>query len=245
VQAPAAALLVAAAVLPGARGPLLALAVGVVAVAALDPRRIVRLILPAVALGLVLGVLAAERAGSTYYLGLGIPGLEGAPPTGVDFRGDRLPADLLGEKPISTASIRGEVLREAVSEIPDALVLGHGVGELRDNSAETQRLIDLGRLTEEDTLTHPHNALVESAYSLGLVGLALFLAAIAGGGIALARLVSAGRRRPETLLAAGLAAAAAVNSSLSGELGMDAYIWIALALPVALYASRAATASSR
>ena len=36
----------------------------------------------------------------------------------------------------------------------------------------------------------------------------------------------------------GIGAVAAAGASLSGELGMDAYVWIALAIPIALYASR-------
>ena len=240
------ALLVAATVLPGARGPLLALGLGVAIVTAVSFRRLPRLLLPAVAIGFVLGLLAAERAGSTYHLGFGIPGIEREQPTGVDYTGERLPPAVLGLDPISSTDIRRALMGDALRAIPDAPLLGHGVGMLRDTSEDTRRMLEAGRITEAETLTHPHNVLIESAYSLGLPGLGLFVALVISAAIALAWLIRACRHCPDTLLAAGFGAAAAVNSSVSGELGMDAYVWVALVLPVALYmARREATASSK
>jgi O-antigen ligase len=230
--------LVAAAVLPGARGPLLALAVGALTIWLVARRDVLRLA-SAVAVGALVGLVAAEIAGSTYYLGVDVPGIDAPAPTGPGFTGSRLPPRLLEGEPISSTDTRRELLRDALRAIPDRPLLGHGVGMLRADSEDMRRLVAEGRIDEEDTLTHPHSALVEAAYSLGLPGLALLLALVVTAAISLVRLVTGrARREPATLLAAGIATSVAVTANLSGELGMDAWLWVALALPIALGAAR-------
>lgn len=246
LQGTAVALLVATSILPAGRGPLVALAVAL-AVAVLVAPRLLRITATAVAAGGVVGVLATGYAGSSYYLRIDVPVFDdAAPPTGPDFTGERPSQTPDEQEPISSAGIRRYLLEKAIRAVPDAPLLGHGVGSLEDDSPDTLRMVSAGRLDPDRTRTHPHNVLVEAAYSLGLLGLVPLLVCVGAAAVALVR---AGRRARDslgTLFAAGFAAAAAVNSSLSGELGMDAYVWVALALPVALYlARREATVSSR
>lgn len=243
-QACVVAALVAAAIVPGSRGPLLALALGVAAIAALAFRR-VWVLLPAVAAGAVLGVVAAEIVGTTNHLSIDVPGIDAPPITSGDVNGPPLAPEMLPEDPISSTDIRRDLLLDALRAIPDQLLLGHGVGMLRADSEGIRRMVEAGSLDEEDTLTYPHNVVLEAAYSLGLPGLALLLALIATSAAALVRLVRGDRARHATLLASALAAAVAVTSNLSGALGMDAWLWVALALPIALHAARRDTGRMR
>jgi O-antigen ligase len=233
----AVAALVATAIIPGSRGPLLALGVAVAVLAALAFRRVGTL-LPAVAAGVVLGLVGAELAGSTYYLGVDVPGIAAPAPTGASFSGERLPENVLEQEPISSTDIRSDLLLDAIRAVPDRPLTGHGVGMLRADSEGIRRMVRAGRIDEEDTLTHPHNALVEAAYSLGLPGLLLLLTLVVTSALALLRLMRDGRERQPTLLAVGVAAAVAISANLSGELGTDAWLWVALALPVALSVPR-------
>jgi hypothetical protein len=81
--------------------------------------------------------------------------------------------------------------------------------------------------------------LIESVYSLGILGLVLFLAVSLLAVFALAAIVRRGALRFGSLLALGFAAFTAVNVMVSGEIGSDASLWVAMALPVALYADDA------
>ena len=235
-QAGAAVLLVATAVVPGGRGPLLALAVGVSVLALLQGRNAWRLVLPAV-VGLAVGLVAAEHAGTTSYLGVDVPLLDAPAPTGADFTGEVPAPGTLSQEPISSARIRRALLTDAVEAVPERPLAGHGVGMLRDDSEDTRRMVEAGRIDPGDTLTHPHSVVVESAYSLGLPGLVLLLTAVGAALLALLRTIRTAARAPPTLLAAAFFAASAVTANLSGELGMDAYVWVAVALPVVVYAA--------
>ena len=118
------------------------------------------------------------------------------------------------------------------------------MGTLVDDSPDTLRMVRAGRI-EGGVTTHPHNVLVESLYSLGIIGLGLFVTFVGASLAALVRLLRRGRERFLVRFALVFAAVAAVDSSISGELGSDAYLWVALALPVVLYADEVRATASR
>jgi hypothetical protein len=204
------ALLSAATVLPGSRGPVLALVFGVLA-AALARRSLLDVAsLACVALGLACGSVAASEIGSLGYL----TSHEG-PEQG---------------RVISTLSIRRQWIEDAVRDAPKRPVFGHGVGMFEDNTPEA-RLMGV-----EGQRTYPHNSLVEAAYSLGALGLVAYVAFV---GSAAAAAIAVGRRRPRgdpaVALVLGLGAFALAQTSLSGEIAEDAVLWTAAALAVVLY----------
>ena len=245
-QVAAAVVLIAVTVIPGSRGALLALVAGAIALATVSWRRSWRVLVAAVVLGLALGSFGSAVSGSDYYYSVDIPwleGLVGPPESGVDFTGEETEA-VSGQDPISTLSIRRHLLSKALRESADSPIVGNGVGTLVDDSPDTLRMVRAGRL-EGGVTTHPHNVLVESLYSLGVIGLGLFLTLVGASLVALARLLRAGRERFVVRFTLAFAAVAAINSSISGEIGSDAYLWVALALPVVLYADEVRTASSR
>jgi O-antigen ligase len=235
-QAGGVALLVALSILPASRGALAALLVGVVALAVALGKRMLPLLLPAVLIGVALGAAGTTVVGADYYYSIGIPGLEGrigAPLDGEDFTGEKIPE--ASGPPISSLAIRRYLWEKALRDSVERPVFGHGVGMLVDDSPETQRMVRAGRV-EAGVRTYPHNVLIESMYSLGVIGLVLFVALVVLSSVAIVRLLQRGRDRFAALFALGVAAFAAVNSMISGEIGSDASIWIALALPVALSA---------
>lgn len=235
--------LVVASILPAGRGPLVALAVALVAMVLFVPR-LLPVVAAVAAAGLVVGLLAAGYAGSSYYLGVDVPLVDdSAPPTGPDFTGER-PSPTIGQEPISSASIRRYLLSKAIRAFPDAPILGHGIGSLEDDSPETRRMVAAGSMDPGETRTYPHNVLVEAAYSLGLVGLVPFLLVVGAAVVALFRGVRMARDALASLVVVGFVVVAAVGASLSGEIGMDAYVWVALALPLALYLARREAAAS-
>ncbi len=237
LQTAAAVVLIAVTVIPGSRGALLALLAGCIALAVVAWRRSWSVLVPAVVLGLALGTFGSAVSGSDYYYSVDIPGLQGRldpPASGVDFTGEETEA-APGQVPISTLAIRRHLLTKALRESAESPVVGNGVGMLVDDSPDTLRMVRAGRL-ESGVTTHPHNVLVESLYSLGVIGLGLFLTVVGASGLALVRLVRRGAHLLTVRFALAFAAVAAVNSSISGEIGSDAYLWVALALPVALYA---------
>lgn len=245
------ALLIALTILPASRGALLALVAGVVAVAAILRERLWPILLPAVVMGFILGALGSFSIGSDYYYTADVPGVTGVtghtgpPEDGVDFTGEAIaPGSLDGQQPISSLAIRRYLVTKALKKTPDHPIFGHGVGMLVDDSPDTLRMVRAGRL-QQGTRTHPHNVLVESLYSLGALGFGLFVTLLIASAVALIRVLKGGKERFVALLALALAAVSAVNASVSGEIGSDAYLWIALALPVALYADEAPVTSSR
>jgi O-antigen ligase len=220
----AVAVLCASTVLPGSRGPVVALCVAVVVAVAFLRRRTWLLLGPAIVAGLALGYGGSRLVGSSDYLTSSLPGASGL--GGSESSG----------APISTMHIRREWWTSAVEAIPGAPIVGHGVAMLVDNTPEAKRMGVAGERT------YPHNSPLESLYSLGLLGALPYLALLAAG---IAALVLLGRRPagPPLVFAAGLYAFAFVSSNLSGEIGADAPLWAAGALAVGLYAE--ATAASR
>jgi O-antigen ligase len=230
-RAVAVAVLCASAVLPGSRGPVIALCVAVVVAAAFLRRRAWLLLGPAIVAGLVLGYGGTRLVGSSTYLTSSIPGASGL--GGSESESGKTSVQ---QPPISTMHIRREWWTSAVEAIPSAPIVGHGVAMFVDNTPEAKRMGVAGERT------YPHNSPLESLYSLGLLGALPYLALLAAG---IAALVLLGRRPagPPLVFAAGLYAFAFVSSNLSGEIGADAPLWAAGALAVALYAEP--TAASR
>jgi hypothetical protein len=215
----------------------LALFVGYVALAVLRRRDWLVLTVTLV-LGLAAGTFGSAVSGSDFYYSVDVPWLEGRigpPGAGADFTGERPDPASLNQEPISTFAIRRYLISKALHESLDSPILGNGVGMLVDDSPDTLRMIRAERIAA-GVKTHPHNALVESLYSLGIFGLAMFTALVALSGFALVRVL---RRNPGSIavrFAAAFAAVAVVNSNLSGEIGSDADLWIVMALSIALYA---------
>jgi O-antigen ligase len=209
------AVLSAATVLPGSRGPVLALVLGVLATALVRRSLLDVASLACVALGLVCGSVAASHLGSFDYLTSNeLTTNEGA-----------------GEgRVISTLSIRRQWTEDALRATPERPIFGHGVGMFEDNTPEA-RLMGV-----EGQRTYPHNSLVEAAYSLGALGLVAYVAFV---GSAAAAAVAVSRRRPRgdqaVALMLGLGAFALAQTSISGEIGEDAVLWTAAALAVVLY----------
>jgi O-antigen ligase len=244
LQTAATAALVAATVVPAGRGPLVGLVLALFVIA-IVVRRLLPIVVVAAVVGLFVGVLVGGAVGSSSYLRADVPGVPGGSEGPSQGSADS-PAATPAVSPISSAAIREYLLRKSLRAVPKAPVLGHGIGSLIDDSPEAQRMIAAGSLDVRDTRTYPHNIVVEAAYSLGLLGLVPLLVCIGAAGIALVRSTLGASGASSTVLVLGVCAVASVGSSLSGELGMDAYVWIALALPVALYAGRGeATASAR
>jgi hypothetical protein len=214
------ALLVAGAVLPGSRGPILALVLGLVVLAYLGSRNLWRLALPAAAVGLALGAAGTTVVGSSYYLTYSLPG--GSSGASGPVSGEEGP-------PISTLSIRREWWTAAAKALPDDPIVGHGVAMFVDDTPEAHRMKIAGQRT------YPHNSPLEAAYSLGLLGALPYAVWLGAGLVAVILLVR--RRRPgPVLLVAPLWAFAFVSATFSGEIGADASLWAAGALAAALYA---------
>jgi O-antigen ligase len=238
-QAGGIALLVALSVMPASRGALIALILAVITLCVALRKRMLPLLLPAVLVGFALGAAGSTVVGADYYYSIDIPGLEGrvdAPSEGEDFTGESAPAS--EGTPISSFGIRRYLWEKAIRDSAERPFFGHGVGMLVDDSPDTLRMVRAGR-TEAGVKTYPHNVLIESLYSLGALGLVLFVGLSLLSVAALVRLLQRGPQRFSSLLALGFAAFTAANSMISGEIGSDAALWIALALPVALRADDA------
>jgi O-antigen ligase len=203
--------LCAGAVLPGSRGPVLALVVGVGVAAVLwlarRPKRLAGVV-AALVLGLGLGYAGTRLIGSAAYLTAG---------TGTS-----------ASVPYSTVNIRREWWGDAVRGIPDAPVFGHGVAMLVDDTPEAQRMGVAGQRT------YPHNSPLESLYSLGVVGAIPYFVLLVSAIAALVLLVR--RRARVSTFAAALYGFSFAAANVSGEIGADAALWVAGALAVALYA---------
>lgn len=213
LRAPLVTLLVAASVLPGSRGPIVAIVLGLVATILLLPRRSWLLLGPAALVGLIVGFAGASHIGSGAYISTAISDSATGP---------------------STMHIRREWWTSAVEAIPDDPIVGHGVGMFVDNTPEAHRMGVAGERT------YPHNSPIESLYSLGLLGAIPYAVFIATAFVALIALVRRRARTPAIVLAAGLWTFAFANANISGEIGADAVLWAAGALAVALYAETAA-----
>jgi hypothetical protein len=235
-QAGGVALLIALSVVPASRGSVMALVVALTTLALVLRRRLFPLLLPAVVVGFALGAAGASVVGADYYYSIDVPGLEGRvhpPSENEDFTGERTPT--LEGAPVSSLGIRRYLWSKALRDSLDRPILGHGVGMLVDDSPDTLRMVRAGR-AEAGVRTYPHNVLIESVYSLGILGLGLFLAVSLLAVVSLAAIMRRGALRFGSLLALGFAVFTAVNVMVSGEIGSDASLWVAMALPVALYA---------
>jgi hypothetical protein len=227
-------LLVAAAVLPGSRGPIVAIVLGLVATLLLIPRRAWLLLAPAIAVGLVLGFIGASHVGSGEYLSSTVSGAFGSgagpgpisTPPGPGAVGDP-------QGPISTLHIRREWWTTAIKAIPDDPIVGHGVAMFVDDTPEAHRMGVAGERT------YLHNSPLESLYSLGLLGAIPYALFILSALVALVVLVRQGARSIAVVLGVGLWVFAFANANVSGEIGADAVLWASGALAVGLYAETA------
>jgi O-antigen ligase len=214
-----ASLLVAAAAVPGSRGPLVALVLGALALVLVQAWRRTALGVGALVLGLGLGFFAASHIGSFGYL------------TSTDpFEVSTRPKGEAEDLEISTLSIRRQWLEDAIRDTPDRPLFGHGVGMQVDDTPEAARMGVSGQHT------YPHNTLVEAAYSLGAIGLIAYLVFVGSALLALVSVVRRGTRDPVVAFALAIGAFAFVNTNVSGEIGEDALLWTAAAIAVALYA---------
>jgi hypothetical protein len=214
IQLAVCVVLAAGTALPHARGPVLTLGLAIVFVAALRASRNSLAALAAVAAGIALGLVAAQKL-STGLDVLGSPIGAGSPGSGPSAPSE----------PISSFSIRRQWIRSAIEQAPDRPLFGHGIGMFVDRTPEA------GRMGVAGQRVYPHNDIVESAYSLGLVGLLLFAAFIA------ITVVVGARRRARgseslVVFALGLFAFAFLESNFSGEIGSDVVLWSSAAVVV-------------
>jgi O-antigen ligase len=217
--------LVAAAVVPGSRGPIVAIVLGLLATLLLIPRRNWLLLAPAIVVGLVLGFIGASHVGSGEYLSSSVTG---------GFSSGSGPGVLAGSQgPISTLHIRREWWTTAIKAIPDDPIVGHGVAMFVDNTPEAHRMGVAGERT------YPHNSPLESLYSLGLLGAVPYALFVLSALVALIALVRQRARTTAVVLGVGLWVFAFANANVSGEIGADAVLWGAGALAVGLYAETA------
>lgn len=211
------ALLGAATVVPGSRGPVLALAVAVLALFLVQRVRLHAVAVGALVLGMAAGSLVGSSLGSFGYLEPGTERDEAA----------HLPA--WPAQSVSTLSARKHWIEDALREAPDRPLFGHGVGMFVDRTPEA---VVLG---VDGQRTYPHNTFVEAIHSLGILGLLAFVVFVAA---AAASLIGAIRRRgrldPALALPVGLGAFAFTNTNISGEIATDAILWAAAALAVAV-----------
>jgi O-antigen ligase len=224
--------LVAAAVIPGSRGPVVTLVAAGVALALLRARRSAVVILACLAAGLAVGSVTGSHIGSFGYLTSDAVG--GGTPLGNTHSTPDRPG-----QSISTFSIRRQWLEEALRATPEKPVFGHGVGMLVDDTPEARLMGVAGQRT------YPHNTFVEAAYSLGIIGLAAYVGLLAAAVAALVSVLRSNRVDQVVHFTLGIAVFAFVNANISGEIGEDALLWSASAVAVALYAeTRAARTAS-
>lgn len=206
--------LATASVVPGSRGPVLALVAGALAVA-LAQRSLVNVLgIACVALGLALGSVAASHIGSFDYL-------------------------TANEGRVSTLSIRKQWIEDAVRQTPERPIFGHGVGMLEDTTPEATLMGVSGqRIYPHNSLVEA----AYSLGAIGLIAyIAFFGSAVAAIGSVVRRKGRVGE--PAVALTLGLGAFAIVLTNVSGEIGQDVVLWTAAALAIMLYAeSRAAPA---
>ena len=203
-------LLAAFTLIPGSRGPLAALAVGAAVVLVLAWRRTGLRVVVALVLGVAVGWTIAGAVGTSSHL---------------------TSSQLESTARISSSAIRRKLIEKALRAVPKRPLLGQGVGTLVDDTPEAHRMGIAGRRT------YPHNGFVEALYSLGPIGLALYVAALGAVAVALVRLL---RDRRDALVEFVIAFVcfAFVGSNLSGELGADAWFWAAAGLAIGVLGGR-------
>jgi O-antigen ligase len=201
------ATLVAAAVLPGSRGPA-AVVIVTAAVALVRARRRGRgkSILGAVAVGVAVAWIGASTVGSSRYL------------TSVPTTSAPAATSPGAPEKLSTIRIRWYWLKDAIAAVPDKPWLGHGLISLPDTSPDAYLMHVNGEFV------YPHNDVVEAIYSLGVVGFVPFFITLVGAPVLLLR------RRGWACAATLLFVAAFVESNFSGEIGTDSLLWASVAL---------------
>lgn len=225
--------LAATAVVPGSRGPVLALVAAALALALVLHRRLAATVVACLTLGLGLGIgsVVESHVGSFGYL------------TSTPASEPDLTSPGRGQRPvISTLSIRRQWLEDALSDTPERPIFGHGVGMFVDDTPEAHLMGVAGQST------YPHNTFVEAAYSLGALGLFAYLVFVGSAVVALVSVIRRWGRGhdPAVAFALGIGVFAFVNTNVSGEIGADALLWSAAAIAVALYAdSRVPSAAAR
>ena len=223
------AVLVGASIVPGSRGPLIALAGACLAVLALRGRRYWLVAGATLACGVTLGLLVSSHIGAYGYLSAGLS--PSSPASSGETR------DVPGRE-ISTLAIRRQWLEDALRAIPDEPLLGHGVGMLEDTTPEARLMGVYGQRT------YPHNALVEAAYSLGVVGVVAYLTLLGSAAFAVVGILR-GRHDRGRVVVLGLGVFAFISSNISGEIGADAMLWAVAALAVGLHADQSLEATAR
>jgi O-antigen ligase len=223
------AVLVGASIVPGSRGPLIALAGACLAVLALRGRRYWLGACAALATGVTLGLLVSAHIGAYGYLSAGLS--PSSPVSSAETRD-------VPDREISTLAIRRQWLEDALRAIPDEPLLGHGVGMLEDTTPEARLMGVYGQRT------YPHNALVEAAYSLGVVGVVAYLTLLGCAAFAVVGILR-GRHDRGRIVVLGLGVFAFVSSNISGEIGADAMLWATAALAVGLHADQSLETAAR
>jgi hypothetical protein len=203
------ALLVAGAVVPGSRGPVVMLCAVLVVAVALRRRERLRIVGAASVAGALLALGGGSLTGSSAHLTRGLG--DGIP--------RRSPRSASPAHPPSTIRMRWYWLTSAVRAVPDRPLFGHGLAALPDESPEAYAMGVGGKRI------YPHNDVVEALYSLGVIGLLLFVAAL------LAPVLLAGASGM-SYAATLLFTAAFAESNFSGEIGADVGLWLGATLLV-------------
>jgi O-antigen ligase len=212
------ALLIAAAVLAGSRGPVVTLVLVLLTAVLCQWRQRLALVCAALLVGGALAWSAGTWVGSSRYLAQSVR--DTSPPVSAPTNdADTTPT------PPSTIRMRWYWIKSALRAVPDKPLLGHGIVSLRDRSPAAYALGVGGELV------YPHNDAVEAIYSLGVIGFFPFLLAL----VAPAFLI---RRRGVAYSAGILFVAAFAESNFSGEIGLDSVLWTTSALLVAARADR-------
>jgi hypothetical protein len=183
---------------------------------------LVALVAAALVVGMGVGFAEGVHLKSTRNFTVGVSG--GAQSGGENPNVLRDPATA----PVSSIHIRLELMRSALSQSPNHLLEGNGVGMLRDETTEAKLIGAAG------CCTFPHNETIEALYSFGVPGLVLYLVLlVAAFGAALTRAYHS-RGDVPSMFVLGFLIFAFVNSNLSGAIGSDAWLWAAGAMSVAL-----------
>ena len=205
------ATLAGATVLPGSRGPALALVVGAV-VTSLARRSVLDVAgIACVALGLALGSAAASHIGSLGYL-------------------------TTDDRRVSTLSIRRQWIEDALRETPDRPIFGHGVGMFEDHTPEARLMgVEGQRTYPHNSLVEA----AYSLGALGAIAYVAFVGSAAAAALVVTRRRARGDQAAALVI--GLGAFAIAKTNISGEIGEDAILWSAAALAVVLYAESGST----
>lgn len=237
-QAGAAVVLMAGAAVMGARGPVLSAAVAVTALIFLRGRRQALTLFATMTLGVALASVAVVLVGSGDYYRQAVRDVSrelNDPRSASETTGAPTVPD--SEAQVSSLESRRVWIRDALAAFPSKPLFGHGIVTLPDRSETAKQLGTV------DALRYPHNDLVESAYSLGAIGLVLFLVLIGTPVVALLKNSGACSRSGQCSFAVGVFVFAFVQSNFSGEIGADSLLWVSALLCVVLLPAARADAA--